>query len=347
MLTKVNRVVFGTALAAGLLSFSAATADEHGDERPGLDRWLPSFALQSGVTLIPVKATVDSECLDPGTGMPTLCNPDDPTSASPLREPGRGDDRSVTPYVGGVLSLATPAADLPGRPRLFIAADLPYHFAVERNVAQRNRPTALREPELGGQEDLPEITLLGNGSRTQSQVEGLVFGGGVGAAFSFRFWGREMRIKPSVNYLRFEVAIKGRVTSGRCLINDDVRPSRSICDLDGLLPPDPDDPPDGTLDAFTRAINLSDENSEWFDAVGPGLELEMDTGRMGPLRVSLFAGIAGYYVMGNRSIEADATATFGPDLLGEATTYNANWSTRVSPWMYRAGVGMRFSYDGN
>jgi hypothetical protein len=65
----------------------------------------------------------------------------------------------------------------------------------------------------------------------------------------------------------------------------------------------------------------------------------METGRFGPYTVSLFVGVGGYYLLSDRSLAFSATRTIGPDQLGSAVDYHADWSFHVNPWLYRGGSG--------
>ena len=82
-----------------------------GQVRP--DRWVPSVALISGITLQEWDGAVSSEIC-------RGCSFPDPKAAEPLRDPDESDDLDVTPYFGGNLELMTPQLPLPGSPRLFV-----------------------------------------------------------------------------------------------------------------------------------------------------------------------------------------------------------------------------------
>lgn len=337
------------------LATSAPVAAEEEDAAPaGRDRWVPSFSLSSGVTWNDQSGSVSSRCSAPGGGAPVRCNPDDDQSNSELRPGGAGDDKAVTPYVGGSLQLMTPAlripgvdVEIPGSPRLFFMGELPYQFAIVRNIASFRKPDRLTEPELAGpgappQEDIPEIALLGAGARTTAEIQGMAFGAGAGLAFAFEAFGREIRVKPSVGWLRYEIDVEGRVVSGRCIIQENVPPgqnARSICDVDGRQPP-------GTT-GFTRVIDLRDQQSEWFDAVGPALEIEMDAKRLGPVGISLFLGGQYYRIISDREVSLSDSQTIGPDTLGAAVQYDADFSFEVDPVIWRANLGIRFHWLGD
>jgi hypothetical protein len=328
-----DRTVRG-ALAGVLLAAISASAQEAAPAH-GIDaRWIPSFAFTMGVTWVRQHGTVSSDCREVGSDVATTCKPGVPEYGSRLRPGEIDDERAVTPWVGGNLSLATPVLARPGRPRLFAGVELPYQFGIDRNIAQKSRPTGVREPDNpDAGEFLDEAALIGVGSRTRTEVHGLAFGANAGASFAFEAFHRQFRLRPSANWLRFQIGARGRIETAICL---------QFCDIDGDLPGDPPN----ERPAPTRIITLKSHDSLWFDGLGPGLDLEMDTTRVGPYSVALFFGGGGYYLFGDRTQQFSATQTIGPDQVGAPVDYHADFSYRLSPWLWRAGLGMRFSWVG-
>ena len=91
----------------------------------------------------------------------------------------------------------------------------------------------------------------------------------------------------------------------------------------------------------------------------------MDAGRFGPIGASLFVGGAAYRLLGDRTIKFSATSGIvaagnrseqlkpsgqpWPRLFGRRLpedTYTADWSFEADPWLFRVGVGLRFSWLG-
>ncbi|MGH7337292.1 MAG: hypothetical protein ACREI7_06935, partial [Myxococcota bacterium] len=325
------------AVAAVCLAALSVSAQERAFERSIDDRWIPSFAITGGVVIGRQHATVSSYCRAPDSDPPAAapCNPTIPAAGSVLRTGAFDDELAVTPYVGGNLALMTPGLARLGRPRLFAGIELPYQFGIDRNVAQRQRPTGLAEPENPNvTESLDEGALLGAGSRTRSEVHGLAFGASAGVAFGFEAFGRQFRVKPSAGWLRTRIGVRGRVEHGICRAEGGIQ----LCDVDGIQPA-------GAF-AFTRIVTLKAHDSIWLDGIGPGLDLEMDTGRFGPYSVSLFVGGGGYYLIGDRSLAFHAVGTAGPDAVGDPVDYHADFTFRANPWLYRGGVGVRLSWVG-
>ena len=340
MRPRVNLIFAGRtargAFASVLFSALASSAQEPPLGRSIDGRWIPSLAITSGVIWGRQHATVSSDCRAPGSDPPaaTSCNPGNSAYGSQLRPGARDEELAVTPHMGGNLALMTPVLARLGRPRLFAGVELPYQFGIDRNVAQKDRPLGIAEPDNpnndNSQEFLDEGALIGVGSRTRSEIKGLALGANAGAAMSFEAFGRQFRVKPWAGWLRLQVGVRGRIEHGICF---------NYCDVDGV-------PFGESFDRYTRIITLKAHDSMWLDGIGPGLDVEMETGRVGPCTVSLFASGGGYYLLGDRSLAFEAQQTIGNDRLGAPVNYHADFSFRMQPWLYRAGLGLRLSWVG-
>ena len=110
-------------------------------EQAGEDRWVPSLAITSGITLQEQKGTADSVLIE------------EVSSPDPLLVPLQGfvndKDDAVSPFVGGALEVMTPALPIPTRPRLFLSGEILPTFASERNLAGEGDPDCVRGPEIG------------------------------------------------------------------------------------------------------------------------------------------------------------------------------------------------------
>jgi hypothetical protein len=320
-------------LLAGLL-VTPGHAFAESDAPDRSKRWLPSIALKGGGGFQDHEGDVSSTCEVGGIGNPNfgVANCIGPTGGgvpgpAPLRKAESGSDHSVFPFVGANIQLMSPAIEmLPGRPSIFISGELNLAFPPFRNVVNEGDPTGVRLPPLAtGNTAVPALSLAGTGSRTSSEIQRLVWGAGIGLAFPFEFLGRQMRVKPSANWIHYEVDVTGTVLAG---LKDD--PSDAI-------------PPWG---ANRRDIDLSGSDTIVVDAIGPGLELEMDVGDVGPVGASIFMGANAYRVLGKRDVKLTDEITATGDGLPD-DTYTAEWNYEVDPWVYGADVGIRFSLIGH
>jgi len=344
MKLRVNDVVATLALAALANAAASARADEVGIG--GRDQWVPSLAVTSGATLQKQSGTQTSHLFDGESATPN--------EPLPLRPPKAGDDRAVAPFVGGAIELMTPS--LFSRLRFFASGEVLPTFAPERHLTDEGQPGLIAGPEVNTvpalQEDNEHFTTnraqgprqnpfgsqdaKGQGMRGSSQVDQLAFGAKAGFAFSFQYRGRQVRIKPSIGWYRYKLVSKGILVHAECRpVTGGTKCTNTYTPAGAMV-----NPPGFLRTPFT----LLGHDSGVFDGVGPGVDVEMDAGRFGPIGTSLFVGVAGYYIPGDRDIDYTARQSYN-DLLG-MDTRTAQWHVRVAPWVYRAGVGIRFQWLG-
>lgn len=328
-----------------------ATAAEH-EPQLGDTRWVPSLAITSGVTI------QDQS----GAQAAYRIRGADPSVPVTIRDPDFGNDNVVTPYVGGALELLTPALPLPLRPRFFVTGEVIPALGPERVLGQDGDPKRIRGPEINTvlaiEEDAQHFTTgppgqpgprtqafdqqdaVGQGMETVSQVDQLMYGARAGLSFAFEFRGRQLRIKPSAGWLHYRLTVRGTVVDPTC-----VPPGRctNVYQLDPTTP----DPIDYRLLAagFIRETIIFESKDGVFDGVGPGLDLEMDAGRIGPIGAAVFVGAAAYYIPGDRDVFLGNQRVVS-DQIGNDTEI-AIFRTRVAPWVYRAGLGIRFQWLGS
>jgi hypothetical protein len=221
----------------------------------------------------------------------------------------------VTPFVAGSLELMTPGlTSVPGRPRLFVRGDAAASFAFTRDVAKEGSPG---EFEVSPNVVYPtQETIRGQGSATTAEVKPLLISAGAGVAFTVDAWERRLRVKPSVEYMREEIEATGVLH----------RAARTRVDP----PPTVDEFPEGF-----RLIELSGDKKQVFHGIGPGLEIEADTGRAGPLILTVYLAGQAYAFLGDLEMEFSDTNEYGE---------TATWRFEKDRWGYRAGVGVRFRW---
>jgi hypothetical protein len=318
----------------------AAAAQEPGPGQEGENRWVASLATTSGVLIEQQHGSVES-CL--------FANPADATGcpapgSMPLRSGSSGHTRAVAAFVGANLEAMTPALPIPTRPRLFLSGEIVPIFASSYDLAVQGNPGCVRGPEPGDpcarDEVVPRDTPFGEdaangqGSLIETTFETLGFGANLGIAFPFSAGERRLRIKPSVGWLSYEVQAEGTVVDAEC------EPSNRCTDVDpgsGIVSP-----------GLLRETILTATDTQRFHAIGPGLDLEVDTGRFGPLGTSIFLGARFYRTLGDRSMELDTVQVYGDDGLPLANqAVAAHWEAELDPWMYRVGVGFRVQWLGS
>src|SRR5262245_24966326 len=215
-----------------------------------------------------------------------------------------GSGSFTEPAVGGSLELMSPALlRMPGRPRLFAHGGFSAVFSSTVDLAKEGSPGPFEVPPPVGSP--PAESVGGQGSLVSGEIDTLLVTAGAGIAFTFDVAERRFRLKPSFEYVREKVTAEGIVKH-----------------VEG---------PDGGPFTF---ITMSASGSDAFHGIGAGLELEMDTVRLGPFMISLFLDGKATHLLGNREI--DLATTNGAD--------TAAWEAEVHPWLYSGGLGLRFRF---
>jgi hypothetical protein len=310
----------------------AEAAEPAGDA----DRWVPSFSFYFDITNQKATGSVSTGVLmgpplppyGTGCGGFPLCD-SNRTEDFLVDHADAGADTSVAPGVGASLELMTPRLfDGFLDPRVFAHGDVSLAFGFERNLAGQGRPGPFAvPPHAQVQDDLEELSIPGQGSRARWQLDGTVYSAGGGIALTFKLLERTFRIKPSFEWTQVEQDFIG-VTRRAVKLRSPAYPRASY--PSGI-------PPEGApLDpsAF-REISLTHVETKSFDAIGPGLELEADTARLGPILSSLYVSGRAYHFM--KSLDTTLTAT---NEFGETAT----WTFEPERWMYRVGIGFRLRW---
>ena len=288
----------------------------------GHDQWLPSLAIIAGVGFQDWKGSVES----------SICpSCPDPPVFQTLRPSDDGSEVDVTPFMGAQFELMTPELPIVTSPRFFVGGEIFSSFGFERTVAGEGDPSSLRSPLPVGAGNAPygENFVLGQGSETLATLDHLAYGLHGGVAFPFELYGRQLRLKPSFAWTRFSIDVSGLVVDAECTPTVG---TSSQCNT--VLP-----------NGFQREIRLEASESRTWDAIGPGLDLELDTGRFGPLGSSLFLSGRILYILGDRTIVMSASRAY-QDVLGSDLT-RAQFSFEVDSMMYRIGLGFRVHWLGD
>jgi hypothetical protein len=274
------------------------------------------------------------------------------TGVDPTAEvlPAGNDDLFLSPEVGASVEVMTPGLQgLPGRPRLFAHGGASLAFAFDRDVAKEGVPNgvgtieppsnpSLNPPLPPGSEGVllfpqnplvSEAAIIGQGSKTSGEVNTLIASAGVGVAFTVDALERRLRIRPSIEWMRQEIDVTGRV----------VRVYRADTGLNIAGLPQ-------VNSVMLAPIDMDAEKARHFYGLGPGLEVEMDAARAGPLMLSLFASGQAYRMLGDTEVQMRASQDVEADGTYVLTdqTVEAEWSFHVHDWAYRGGVGLRFRW---
>lgn len=373
--------------------WAAAASPSAAQETPStseVDRlWIPSFSLMGGVMIQTMESAVASRCALGGQalGLPPFpendtirvveepaCSDPDPTPPSgpndpdprnrfpgpgPLRPSDSDDEIAVSPLVAGALQLMSPRiASVPFGPRFFVSGELITFFPPRRQIAREGNPARVGFPDgATNAEQAVSIALVGVGSSVESEIKTLGFGARTGLAFPFEFRERRLWLRPSVGWMQYTVDVQGRVTAG---IKDD------------LYVPLSGDLQTGRWRTISgpgiREVLLQGRGEKTFNGIGPGVELELEAGRFGPLGTSVFMGFDAFYMLGDRDVRFSSSVgcppcptelvetvlqtPFPPVLrptpeadIG-SDNYTADWKFEVRPWAFRTMLGVRVHWLG-
>ncbi|TFG96438.1 MAG: hypothetical protein E4H11_03425 [Myxococcales bacterium] len=340
MRPRVNTVAAWIVAAALHAPFPiAASAQSPVADQESEDRWVASLAVTSGVMLQGQDGKTDA-CL---FANPANVTTDCPAPGStPLRPPSSANDLAIVAFVGPNLELMTPALPIPTRPRFFVSGEILPTFSADRDLSSEGDPTCVSgtAPDSPcardvGPGNLPtnafgQDDALGQGSVVTTTYDTLSFGANLGLAFPVQVGKRRLRIKPSVGWISYEVKVEGKVVDAAC------QPPNQCTNVRNVAQP-----------GLLRETILDANDTKRFHAIGPGVDIEMDTGRFGPLGTAIFVGGHAYRTLGDRTVEIATSQVYGNDGLPLANqAVSARWSAEFKPWLFRAGVGLRIQWLG-
>ena len=221
-----------------------------------------------------------------------------------------------------------------GRPRFFAHAGIDVSFGFDYDLAKSGVPGEMDPPT-----DETNVTLAGvsgQGSKVTASIGQIAGRAGFGVAFTSEVWGRRLRIKPSVEWMWSSVEVSGLMNRAYSI----TAPGWSGGNSEFYL------------------LSLEGKSEKNFHSLGPGLEFELDTVRMGPIVVALGISGAAYRVLGSRTVSFSSTQnssnalTSGPLPGGPAPncTNPANPSPQLPPFCSPAYVfgaeGPSGAFDG-
>ncbi|MAI80740.1 MAG: hypothetical protein CL917_17500 [Deltaproteobacteria bacterium] len=299
-LVSLALIGWGSALAQG------APPDEK-------SRWVPSLGISSGAFVQRFQGQVNTGgvvCESPEATTPLCFNSGIAGSSIQDGAPVTGRERAFTPFIAASLELSTPTfASSIYAPSAFARLDFAYTFGFSRAIALIDSPGAIeRSDDVAFYE---ARYYKGQGSDAVYTSQDFQFSAGVGLAFHLEIADRKVRVKPSLEYMREAVNFTGLVSK--------------VIHTEGV----------NQAEYKVRYIQLSGQKETVFHSIGPGLEVEMDTGRAGPVVLSIFGGGQAYAILGDNQVSFDQTNEYGE---------TAEWNFLANRWFFRGSVGLRFRW---
>ncbi len=299
--SPLRHLFLASVLAAWIAPSWAASADDASalDEA---QRWVPSVGIIWGLF---------GQDSDASSVASTLTGSNPP---EPVRPATSGSQILLAPFAGGSFELMSPRLfESGGQPRLFAHIDGTAAMGFSYDVSKEGDASQLIPPSF----PVPEAEVAGQGSTTEAQVESAILTSGAGIAFAVKLGDWHFRIKPSFEYIREEIEVKGVV-------------NRAV-----TLPPIP--PPPGATTNF-RLIDLAGSKTKTFHGIGPGLEIELDAAQIENFAITVFLSGQAYALLGDRDVDFSDSHT---DAIGTET---ASWHFRPDPWLFRSAMGIRFRW---
>lgn len=288
-----------TFVAAIGLSLLGAALAEAGEQ--DRDRWRPGASLMAGARVIPV----------------------DEASISSLRGDFDGEGNRVYGLLGFALELRSPAvADSLYAPRIFARGGVAALFDQEDRVVNDGAPGPLVVPFIDNDNDGVRdfdaglATVSGQGSGSGAKTVSPSFSAGLGLDFEFEAGDRVVHIRPSVEWIWERERVKAVV---------------GLAESTGANP--------AACSPECRTAFGSADQVEDFHLVGPGFEVEVESGRVGPFMSSVFVQTQAFYVTDRKaSVQGFATWDDGSGSEAFAGRYERG------RWDYRFGFGFRMDW---
>lgn len=303
-LSVITLILLAQAQLAASEEFAQQEAGGTTDE---IERWVPALSVSLGLMMQRARLNVES-------GEIQQLEYDNPHPNPTIQPPGSGKDLMFAAIANASLELMTPGLSyipfapelsIPGRPRLFAHVDVAATVAQKYRIARVGSVHSFIYPNIF---NITENIVTGQGSDGQAKIKTLAWSAGAGLAITLDIFERRVRIKPSVEWLREEVTVSGET---RRVVKMTEFP-RFASDF--------------------REIVLIASKSKVFDAIGPGLEIELESRRAGPFVLSTFMGARAHRIIGDPDVDVKATNEFG-----ETSEYHYT----NKRWIYQGFVGVR------
>jgi hypothetical protein len=234
---------------------------------------------------------------------------------SSVRGPVDGEDLNAHMRMIGELELMTPRLfEGLGDPRVFIRAGAGRAWDTRHQTAKEGDPGKVVFPFIPGGLEPPIPGIKGQGSATRVTFAPYLYTAAFGLAFSVAIGEQTLRIKPSMEWRHSSTEIEGLITSVISDANDDVCP------------------------CSTGRLNTQDEKD--YDALGVGLEFELDTVRTGPFMLSLFTSGQGYRMLNGRKLRTSASGLYDDGF----TPIDVQSRVILDEWSFSWGLGVRMRW---
>jgi hypothetical protein len=230
--------------------------------------------------------------------------------------------RGVFATLGLSAELSTPVLSFaPSRPRVFVHVDASLSFDAEEPITNEGDPGPVEVQSVSGSGVVkPLAGVQGLGSATRVKTLSPTVSAGLGLAFELPLWDRTLRVKPSVEWEWQQ---------------DELRQLFGDAESNGSNP--------DVCSPSCRTLTIDATRTEGFHSIGPGLELEVESARIGDAVLTVYATGRAYSLLGSRGFDLQTTESWENNVSTpprEPSTVTSTYER--DPWHFSVGVGIRF-----
>lgn len=245
--------------------------------------------------------------------------------SSSVRPADQGDADVQFPIYGLSLGLSSPPVwHHPNAPRLWGQVGLSSGLRAPQALAREGVPGPLLVPS-DQTKVFTDDAVTGQGSVIEASFGSYFLNGSLGVSFDLEVLDRRLSIKPSFEWAVYQLRVEGLV-------------ARAFATVRSNPPGTPASVPQPVPRTTFRLVSLESFDRKVLHGIGPGLEVELEATRFGPIVSSVYISGQAYRLWGNR--EQTLSATF-VDSVGTET---ANWQAKFHRWTYRGGLGIRLAW---
>lgn len=249
-----------------------------------------------------------------------------------------GDSNALFGVFGFRAELASPRLSrVPTGPRVFGYTSVGFVRDKDEAIANEGQPgNPLFDLNNDFDGNTPVAGIVGVGTSLRAESEPLVLGGGLGASFETEIATRTVRFKPTLDWTYQRDKIELKFADAEAQSGDPVR-----CNP-------------------CRATAFDAQTEKGYHSLGPGMEIDVDAGRLGAFVLSVFTRFQALRTLGDREASLEASGSWftrQTEVIGgeevivsidpapgrEDTTVISRY--RREPWSFYGAAGIRILWS--
>jgi hypothetical protein len=326
---RLPRILASIAAAFAFFAPQSSRAEQpSGADAKHLWGFVPSLGVAASFVSIGGNGTIENSVLRPAQGT-------DPE----LRRNAIGSESVDFVIYGLTLGLDSPRITfVPTAPRITGRIGLSSGLRAGIDLALSGSPGKLEHPAKPSPEFdvILQDEIKGQGSSINASFGSYFLNGNLGLGFETSIFDRTLRIRPSFEWTLFQMRLHGLTHSA----NRPGGQGRGLTsNLETVCSPRP-----APCSFPTQFIDLDGRGRKQLGGIGPGLELEFEGSRFGPIVTALTLSGQAYRIYGDRVRRLShsfSDSTVYPATLS-VPSGTADWTAKFHRWTYRAGLGIQF-----